>query len=118
MLNSIQLMGRLTADPELHQTQSGIAAVSFRLAIDRDYLDKETNTRPTDFIPCIAWRGTAEFIQKYFQKGQMVVVTGSLQSRNYEDKQGQKRTAYEVVVDTAHFCGSKQEAPAVEEAAE
>lgn len=105
-LNSTILMGRLTADAELKTTESGISVTSFSVALDRGK-DKDGNDRGADFIPVVAWRGTAEFISKYFKKGSMIAIRGSLQSRNYEDKNGNKRTAIEVVADSAYFCGSK-----------
>ena len=99
MLNRVILMGRLVADPELRQTGSGVSVATFRVAVDRNYQPKGSAERQADFIPCVAWRQTAEFISKYFAKGRMIAVEGSLQSRNYEDKTGAKRTAYEVMVD-------------------
>lgn len=101
-MNSIQLIGRLTEQVELKQTQSGIPVCAFALAVKRPH-SKDV----TDFLNCVAWRHTAEFISKYFGKGQMIAITGCLTSRKYEDKDGNKRTAYEVVVDNAEFCGSK-----------
>ena len=102
MLNVVVIMGRLTAQPELKTTQNGISVTSFAVAVDRK--DKQT-----DFINCVAWRNNAEFITKYFGKGQMIAIQGTMQQRNYEDKNGNKRTTYDVVVDSANFCGSKQE---------
>lgn len=113
MLNSVTLMGRLVADPELRQTASGVSVVSFRLAVERNYAP-QGQERQADFISCVAWRQTAEFIGRYFTKGRMIAVEGSLQSRNYEDKNGQKRTAYEVIVDQAYFADSRPAAPAQE----
>lgn len=113
MLNNVTLMGRLVADPELKTTQNGTSVASFRLAVERNYAP-QGQERQADFIPCVAWRQTAEFIGKYFGKGRMIAVEGSLQSRNYEDKNGQKRTAYEVIVDQAYFADSKPAAPAQE----
>lgn len=107
MLNRVILMGRLVADPELRQTPNGISVATFRVAVDRNYQSKGSTERQADFISCVAWRQTGEFISRYFQKGRMIALEGSLQSRNYEDKQGQKRTAYEVVVDQAYFADSK-----------
>ncbi len=107
MLNRVILMGRLVADPELRQTTSGVSVATFRLAIDRNYQAKGSTERQTDFISCVAWRQTAEFISRYFSKGRMIALEGSLQSRNYEDKTGVKRTAYEVIVDQAYFADSK-----------
>lgn len=106
MLNNVTLMGRLVADPELRQTASGVSVVSFRLAVERNYAP-QGQERQADFISCVAWRQTAEFIGKYFTKGRMIAVEGSLQSRNYEDKNGQKRTAIEVLVERAHFTGER-----------
>lgn len=107
MLNSVTLMGRLVADPELKTTQNGTSVVSFRLAVERNYQAKGAAERQADFLPCVAWRQTAEVIGKYFTKGRMIAVEGSLQSRNYEDKNGQKRTAIEVIVERAHFTGER-----------
>lgn len=109
MLNQITLMGRLTRDPELRRTQSGTAVASFSLAVDRDYSGKDGGEKETDFIDCVAWRSTAEFISKYFTKGRMAVVTGRLQIRPWTDKDGNKRRAAEVVVDSAYFGDSKRD---------
>lgn len=106
MLNHITLAGRLTADPELRRTQSGVAVASFNMAVDQDY-KTQNGERGVDFIPIVAWRGTAEFAEKYFEKGQMAIVSGRLTSRRYEDKNGNKRTAYEVVASNIYFAGSK-----------
>ena len=108
MINVVVLMGRLTADPELRTTPNGISVTSFSIAVDRAY-QKAGTERQTDFINCVAWRQTAEFITKYFQKGSMIAVNGTLQQRSYTDKDGNKRTAYDVVIDNASFCGSKNE---------
>lgn len=108
MLNVVVLMGRLVADPELRRTQSDLAVCSFRIAVDRSYSNK-SGERQADFIDIVAWRGTAEFVCKYFTKGQMIAVEGSIQTRSYEDKQGNKRTAVEVVANNVSFCGSKRE---------
>lgn len=106
MLNNVTLMGRLTADPELKQTTSGTAVTSFTLAVDRNYSkDKE---KTTDFINCVAWRNTAEFICRYFKKGQLMALVGSIQVRKYEDRDGNKRNAVEVLTDHVFFCGSKE----------
>lgn len=107
MLNTAIIMGRLTADPELRTTQSGTSVTSFTVAVDRAY--KSGDERQTDFINVVAWRGTAEFVSRYFAKGQMIAVQGSIQTRNYEDKNGNKRTAVEIVADNVSFCGSKSE---------
>lgn len=108
MINNVVLMGRLVATPELRNTQTGLAVTSFSLAVERSYA-RQGEQRQTDFINCVAWRNTAEFITRYFQKGSMIAITGSIQTRNYEDKNGNKRTAVEVLVDQASFCGSKAE---------
>ncbi|MEA4965901.1 MAG: single-stranded DNA-binding protein [Oscillospiraceae bacterium] len=108
MLNHIVLMGRLTRDPELRRTGSGIAVVSFRLAVDRDFAPKEGGgEREADFIDIVAWRSTAEFVSKYFVKGRMAVVSGRLQMRNWTDKDGNKRTSAEVVAENVYFGDSK-----------
>lgn len=101
-------MGRLTADPEHKQTPNGIAVTSFSIAVDRNFADKSTGNRQADFINIVAWRQTADFVCKYFAKGRMIAVEGSLQTRNFEDKNGNKRTAYEVVADQVYFADSKQ----------
>ena len=108
MLNSVVLMGRLTADPELKYTPSNIAVTAFKIAVDRSY-SGNNRERQTDFISVVAWRKTAEFITRYFTKGQMIAVEGSIQTRNYEDKSGNRRTAVEVVVSNVSFCGDKQQ---------
>ena len=105
-MNSICLMGRLTGDPELKTTQSGFSVTSFTVAVDRAYRSKDQE-RQTDFINCVAWRGTAEFISRYFRKGQRMALQGSLQTRKYTANDGSQRTVYEVVVDNAFFCESK-----------
>ena len=108
MLNCAVLMGRLVADPELRTTTSGISVTSFRIAVDRSFV-RQGEERQADFIDIVAWRQTAEFVSRYFRKGSMIAVQGSIQTRNYEDKQGNKRTAVEVVADNVSFCGSKSE---------
>lgn len=108
MINNVVLMGRLVATPELRNTPTGYAVTSFSVAVERSFA-RQGEQRQTDFINCVAWRNTAEFITRYFQKGQMIALTGSIQTRNYEDKNGNKRTAVEVLVDQASFCGSKAE---------
>lgn len=108
MLNSIVIMGRLTAAPELKQTASGLSVTSFTVAVDRSFA-KSGEERQTDFIPVVCWRGTADFVTKYFGKGSMIAVQGSLQTRNYEDKNGNKRTAFEIVASEVSFCGGKNE---------
>lgn len=110
MLNRVILMGRLTADPELKKTASDLSVTSFTLAVDRNY--GKGADRQTDFINCVAWRQTAEFISRYFSKGKLMAVEGSLQVRNYVDKNENKRQAVEVLVDQAFFADSKNSAPA------
>ena len=109
MLNHITIMGRLTRDPELRRTGSGIAVASFSLAVDRDYSPRDGGERETDFIDCVAWRQTGEFVSKYFTKGRMAVVSGRLQIRNWNDKDGNKRRSAEVVADNVYFGDSKRE---------
>lgn len=106
MLNRAILMGRLVADPELRQTPNGVSVITFRIAVDRNYSGRGGD-RQTDFIDIVAWRQTAEFVSKYFTKGRMIIVEGSIQTRSYEDKQGNKRTAVEVVADNVQFGESK-----------
>lgn len=106
MLNCVIIMGRLTADPELKTTPSGTSVVSFCVAVDRSYV-RQGEERQTDFINVVAWRQTADFITRYFHKGSMIAVQGSIQTRNYEDKNGNKRTAVEVLAGNVSFCGSK-----------
>lgn len=108
MLNNVVLMGRLVADPELRQTQSGTSVASFRIAVDRNFI-KQGGERETDFISIVAWKGTAEFVSNYFRKGQMIAVHGSIQSRQYTDSQNNKRTAVEVVAREVYFADSKAE---------
>ncbi len=109
MLNVAVIMGRLTADPELRHTASDISVTSFTLAVDRAYSNKNSGERQTDFIDVVAWRSTAEFVCRYFTKGQMMAVNGSIQVRNYEDRQGNKRKAVEIIADNVSFCSSKRE---------
>lgn len=109
MLNKIFIMGHLTRDPELRHTQTGTLVVSFSLAVDRDYKDKDTGERATDFINVVAWRGTAEFVSRYFSKGRMAVVEGRLQIRDWTDKEGSKRRTAEVIADSVYFGDSKRE---------
>ena len=108
MLNHITLMGRLTRDPELRYTSSGTPVASFSLAVDRDFAPKDGGEKQTDFIDCVAWRQTGEFVSKYFQKGSMAAVKGRLQIRDWQDKEGNKRRSAEVVVDNIYFCGKKE----------
>jgi single-strand DNA-binding protein len=106
MLNKVILMGRITADPELKKTPSGTSVVSFSLAVERKY-SKDGN-RETDFINCVAWKTTAEFVARYFSKGNMIALVGELQQRSYQTQQGEKRTVYEVVASDVSFCESKR----------
>ena len=106
MLNVVALLGRLTADPELRRTPSGVSVTTFTVAVNRSYV-KQGGERQTDFIDVVAWRNTAEFISKYFRKGQMIAVQGSIQTRSYEDKQGNKRKAVEISADNVYFADSK-----------
>ena len=108
-LNKVVLAGRITADPELKQTPSGVSVLSFTIAVNRSYVSKgsEQGERQADFINVVAWRGTAEFISKYFRKGSAICVTGSIQTRNWQDQQGQRRYATEVVADEAMFVESR-----------
>jgi single-strand DNA-binding protein len=108
MLNSVIIMGRLTADPELRTTPSGVSVTRFTVAVDRRF-QRQGEDRQTDFINVVAWRQTADFVTRFFKKGQMIAVQGSLQVSNYEDKNGNKRTNYDVVADNVSFCGSKSE---------
>ena len=109
MLNHIVIMGRLTRNPELRHTQSGTAVSSFALAVDRDFKDKQTGERATDFIDVVAWRTTGEFVSKYFSKGRMAVVEGRLQMRDWTDKEGNKRRSAEVVADSVYFGDSRRD---------
>ena len=109
MLNHITIMGRLTRDPELRRTGTGVGVASFRVAVDRDYAPKDGGERKTDFIDCVAWRQTGEFISKYFTKGRMIVVSGRLQIRSWTDKDGNKRRTAEVVADNCYFGDSKRD---------
>ena len=109
MLNKIVLMGRLTRDPELRRTDSGIAVASFTLACDRDYSGKDGAEKQTDFVDIVAWRHTAEFVSKYFAKGRMAVVSGRLPIRLWTDKEGNKRRSAEIVADNVYFGDSKRD---------
>ena len=109
MLNHITIMGRLTRDPELRRTGSGIAVASFTVAVDRDFSGRDGGEKETDFIDCVAWRQTGEFVSKYFSKGRMAVVDGRLQIRSWTDKDGNKRRSAEVVADNVYFGDSKKE---------
>lgn len=109
-MNHVCLMGRLTAEPELKRTQTGKDILSFTLAVDRGYGDKKA----TDFLSCVAWEHTARFINQYFRKGSLIAVEGSIQTRSYEDKNGNKRTATEIVVSQTHFTGEKASKPSAD----
>ncbi|MBQ8763932.1 MAG: single-stranded DNA-binding protein [Clostridia bacterium] len=108
MLNNAVIMGRLVADPELRTTGSGISVLSFTVAVDRGFV-RQGEERQADFIDIIAWRQTAEFVSKYFRKGSMIAVQGRIQTRTYDDRNGNKRKAVEIVADNVSFCGSKNE---------
>ncbi|MBQ6708091.1 MAG: single-stranded DNA-binding protein [Clostridia bacterium] len=121
MLNNVVLMGRLVADPELRTTGTNVSVTSFAIAVDRAFA-RPGEERQADFIDIVAWRHTAEFITRYFRKGSMIAIQGSIQTRMYEDKNGNKRKAVEVVASNVSFCGSKSEtgtasAPRMETAA-
>lgn len=109
MLNHIVIMGRMGKDPELRRTQSGVAVATFNVAVDRDFKDKATGQRATDWITCVAWRSTAEFVEKYFSKGSQVLVAGRLQMRDWTDKDGNKRISAEVQAENVYFAGAKTE---------
>ena len=109
MLNHIVIMGRLVRDPELRRTGTGVAVASFRVAVDRDFSPKDGSERKADFIDCVAWRQTGEFVSKYFTKGRMIVVDGRLEMRDWTDKDGNKRTSAEIVVANAYFGDSKRD---------
>lgn len=109
MLNKIFLQGRLVADPELRHTQSGVAVASFRIAVDRNYKDRETGERKADFINVVAWRQTGEFVSRFFTKGRMAIVEGELQTRDYTDRDGNRRYATEVVADNVYFGDSRRD---------
>lgn len=107
MLNKVILQGRLVADPELRRTQSGTAVVSFRIAVDRNYKSKDANAQTADFINIVAWRQTAEFISRYFTKGSMILIEGSIQTREYTDNDNKRRYVTEVNAENVNFCGPK-----------
>lgn len=109
MLNRITIMGRLTKDPEIRRTNSGIAVTSFTVAVDRDYSGKDGGEKKTDFVDCVAWRQTGEFVSKYFSKGRMIVVDGRLEMRDWTDKNGNKRRTAEINVDSAYFGDTKKD---------
>ena len=107
-MNNVSLIGRLVADPEVKHSKNGIAEIPFTIAVNRKYV-KQGEERQADFIDCVAWRSTAEFIGRYFKKGQMIALTGEINTRIYEDKEGNRRKAVEVVVANAYFCEPKKE---------
>lgn len=107
MINTAVIMGRLTADPELRQTQSGISVARFSVAVERPY--SKGGERQTDFLDVVAWRNTADFVCRYFIKGQMIAISGSIQARTYTDRDGNKRKSVEIVADGVSFCGDKPE---------
>ena len=109
MLNHIVIMGRLARDPELRHTQSGTPVATFRMAVDRDFKDKNTGERATDWIDVVAWRGTGEFVSRYLAKGRLAVVEGRLQMREWTDKEGNRRTTAEVVADNVYFADSRRD---------
>lgn len=111
-LNHVTIMGRLTKEPECRRTGSGTAVTSFTIACDRDFADKQSGQKETDFIECVAWKNTAEFVSKYFKKGQMAIVSGRLQIRAWNDKDGNKRRSAEVVADSVYFGESKKDTEA------
>lgn len=108
-LNHITIMGRMVRDPELRRTGTGTAVASFTLAVDRDFTGKDGGEKETDFIDCVAWRNTGEFVSKYFAKGRMAIVSGRLQIRSWTDKEGTKRRNAEVVADNVYFADSKRD---------
>lgn len=109
MLNKVVMMGRLVKNPELRRTGSGVAVTSFTIAVDRDFAEKQSGQKETDFFDCVAWRQTGEFVDKYFSKGKMAVVVGRLQFRSWNDKDGNKRKNAEIVVENVYFGDSKTE---------
>lgn len=115
MLNHIVIQGRLTRDPELRRTGSGLAVTSFSVAVERDWPNKDTGEKETDFIDCVAWRQTGEFVSKWFAKGSMIVVSGRLQIKKWVDNNGIKRHSPEIVVDSVYFGESKKDRDAREE---
>ena len=108
MLNHIVLMGRLVRDPELRYTQANVPVASFRIAVDRDFGGRDGSERQADFIDCVAWRQTGEFVSKYFRKGSMIVVSGRLQSRKWQDRDGNNRTNWEISADNVYFGESRR----------
>lgn len=109
-MNKIMLMGRLCADPEFRQTQSGTATCKFRIAVNRPFANKQTGEREADFISCTAWKNTAEFVSRYFRKGNMIAVEGSLRNNDWTDQNNVKHYSMDVLVERVHFCGSAENA--------
>lgn len=109
MLNKVIIMGRLTRDPDFKQTQSGVAICKFSVAVERQFKDSKTGERLTDFLDCTAFRGTAEFISRYFNKGNMILVEGNIQNNNYTDNNGVKHYSNNIMVENVSFCGGKNE---------
>lgn len=109
MLNKVILMGRLTRDPDFKQTQSGVSICKFSVAVERQFKDSKTGERLTDFLDCTAFRGTAEFISRYFSKGNMILVEGNIQNNNYTDNNGVKHYSNNIMVENVSFCGGKNE---------
>ena len=109
MLNHITIMGRLARDPELRRTGSGVAVASFTVGVERDFADSQSGKKDVDWVDCVAWRNTGEFVSKYFRKGNMIVVSGRLQIRSWTDKEGNKRKTAEVVADNCYFGGGKKD---------
>lgn len=109
MLNKVIIMGRLTRDPDFKQTQSGVAICKFSVAVERQFKDSKTGERLTDFLECTAFRGTAEFISRYFSKGNMILVEGNIQNNNYTDNNGVKHYSNNIMVENVSFCGGKNE---------
>lgn len=107
-LNIVALMGRLTRDPEMRKTPQGVSVATFTVAVDRSFV-KQGEDRQADFIDIVCWRNTAEFVCKYFQKGSLIAVNGSIQTRTYQDKNGNNRKAFEIVADNVHFAGEKKD---------
>ena len=114
MLNKVIIMGRLTKDPDFKQTQSGIAMCKFSVAVERQFKDSKTGERLTDFLDCTAFRGTAEFISRYFSKGNMILVEGNIQNNNYTDNNGVKHYSNNIMVENVSFCGGKNEGGAAQ----
>ncbi len=108
MLNSVIMMGRLTADPELRQTPQGVNVCSFTIAVDRSFV-KQGEQRQADFFDVVAWRGQADFVSRFFRKGQMIAVQGRMETRTYDDKNGVRRKAYTIVAESLHFADSKKD---------